>query len=134
MVSPADHQLGVRQSCIHYLERLDHQLKPFIRSPFSERQYAVLWIAATGEIRILRPARKNTMGPHMNVVVTILLVEYLPIPRHKHRNRIREQQHPGGDSTSRAVDARVANPCIFQIDGIHQMVQRHVCITAAQPG
>ena len=91
MVSSADNQLGVRQSCIHNLERLNHQLEPFIRSPFSERQYAVLWIAATGEIRVFGPARQNAMGSHMNVVVTILFMEYLPISRHKHRDRIREQ-------------------------------------------
>jgi len=84
MISSAHNQLGVRQRCTHNLERLNHQLKPFVRPPFSERQNSVLWIAATGEIRVFGSARQNAMGSHMNVVVTILFMEYLPISRHEH--------------------------------------------------
>jgi hypothetical protein len=63
--------------------------------------------------------------------VTILVVEDLPVPGHEYRNRIREQEHPGGDRASGAVDARVPNPGVLQINSIHQVVQRHVGIAAA---
>jgi len=56
MIAAADDQLGVRQSGSHKLERLSHELKPFVRSPFAEGQDAVLRIAASSEVRILGPA------------------------------------------------------------------------------
>jgi hypothetical protein len=68
----------------------------------------------------------------MNVVATIFFVEDLPIPGHKYRNRIRKQEHPGGDGASRAVDARVPDSGVLEIDRIHQVVQRHVGIAPTQ--
>jgi hypothetical protein len=69
----------------------------------------------------------------VNIVVTILFVQDLPITRHQYRDRIREKEHSGGNGTGRAVGARVSNSCILQIDGIHQVMQSDVGVAAAQP-
>jgi hypothetical protein len=132
MIPSGDDQLGVGQGCAHNLERLNHQLEPFVSSPFAEGQYAVLWVAAPGKVRILGSARQNAMGSNVDIVVAILFMQDLPIPRHEHRNRIREQEHSGGNSAGRAVGARVSNPCILQIDGIHQVMQGDMGVAAAQ--
>jgi hypothetical protein len=57
MISPADDELCIRQRVVHNGKRLDHQLEPFVSSPLSERQNAVLGIAAPRKVRVLRPSR-----------------------------------------------------------------------------
>jgi len=131
MISTSNHQLRVRQGIAHDLKRFNHQLEPFVGSPFSECEDAVLWIASAGEIGIFRTARQNAMRAHVNIVVTVLFVKDLAISRHKHRHRIREQEHPRRKCTRLPVSARIPNPCIFQIHRIHQVVQCHVGVTTA---
>jgi hypothetical protein len=46
MIASAHNQFGIRQRSLHELERLDHQLKPLVGSPFSERQDAVFGVSA----------------------------------------------------------------------------------------
>jgi hypothetical protein len=65
--------------------------------------------------------------------MAIFFVEDLPIAGHKYRNRIREQEHPGGDGASRAIDPWMPDSSILQVHRIHQVVQRYVGIAAAQP-
>jgi hypothetical protein len=132
MISPADHELGIRQRLVHNRKRLDHQLEPFVRSPLSEGQNAVLWIAAAGKVGILRAARQNSMRSQMHVGSAIFFVENLPIARHEHRNRIREQKHPRGQRSSHPVEARVPHASVLQIDCVHQMMQGNVRVAAAQ--
>ncbi|HXM65553.1 MAG TPA: hypothetical protein VN911_02395 [Candidatus Acidoferrum sp.] len=72
------------------------------------------------------------MRADVNIIVPILFMKDLPIPGHEHGDRIREQQHPCGNSAGGAVKTRMLYPSIFQIDGVHQVVQSHVGIAAAQ--
>ncbi len=66
----------------------------------------------------------------MHVVTSIFFVENFAIPRHEHRYRIRQQEHPGGNRASHAIGSRVPDTGILQVDGIHQMVQCHMCVAA----
>jgi hypothetical protein len=132
MIAPGDHQLRVRQGVGNNFERFSHELKPFVGSPFPECEDAMLRIAAPGKIRVFGPARQNPMGPDVNIVVTVLVMKDLPISGHEHGDRIREQEHSGGNRPGSPVGSRITNPRILQIDGIHQVVQSDVGIAAAQ--
>jgi hypothetical protein len=57
MVPSGHDQFGVGEGSANDLKRLNHELKPFVGSPFAERQDAMLWIAASGKVGILRSAR-----------------------------------------------------------------------------
>jgi hypothetical protein len=84
MVPSADDQPGVWQGGGHNLVGLDHELEPFVGSPFAECQDAVLRVAAPGKIRIFGSARQNAMGSDMNVVATVLFVEDGAIAWHQY--------------------------------------------------
>jgi hypothetical protein len=86
MISPADYELCVRQRVVDNPERLDHQLEPLVRSPFSKCQNAVLRIAPPGKVGILRSPRQHTVRSQMNISAAIFFVQNLPITRHEHRN------------------------------------------------
>jgi len=55
MIAATDHQLRVGKRCLDNLERLDHQLEPFVGPPLAESQDAVFRIAAPGKVGIFRP-------------------------------------------------------------------------------
>jgi hypothetical protein len=134
MVSSADHQPGIGQSLGNIAKGFDHQFQPLVRSPLPEGQNAVLRIAASGKIRILRFSGKNAMRTQVHVVATIFFMQDLAISRHEHRNGIRQKKHLGGDGSRQTVGARVTNTSIFQIDGVHQMMQGDVGIATGQTG
>ncbi len=134
MVSSANHQPGIGQNLRNTAKGFDHQFQPLVCSPLPEGQNAVLRIAAPGKIRILRFSGKNAMGAQVNIVATIFFVKYLAISRHEHRNGIRQKQHLGGDSSRQTVGTRMANTSVFQIYGVHQMMQGDVGIATGQTG
>jgi hypothetical protein len=131
MISPADYELGVRQRFTHDRECLDHQLKPLVRSPFSKCQNAVLGITAPGKIGILRAPCQHPMRSEVNIGSAIFFVQDLAVARHEHRNRIREQEHARGHRSGQSVKARMAHARIFQIDGVHQVMQGDMRVTPA---
>jgi hypothetical protein len=131
MISPADYELGIRQRFTHNRERFNHQFKPLVRSPLSECQNAVLGIAPPGKVGVFRPSRQHSVRSQMHVGAAIFFVQNLPIARHEHRDRIREQKHARGHRSGHPVKARVAHAGIFQIDGVHQVMQGHVRVAAA---
>jgi hypothetical protein len=88
MISSTDEQLRIRQGLVHNLKRFNHELKPFVGSPFSESQDAMFGIATPGEIRIFRFACQNPVGANVYIVVAVFFLEDLAIPRHKYRHRI----------------------------------------------
>jgi hypothetical protein len=49
----------------------------------------------------------------MHIVASIFFVQDFAISGHQHRNRIRQQQHPGGNSARHPVGSRVPDPGIF---------------------
>ncbi|MGD0987003.1 MAG: hypothetical protein ABR874_04275 [Candidatus Sulfotelmatobacter sp.] len=72
------------------------------------------------------------MGAKMNIIAAILFVENFAVSGHKHGHGIRKQQHPGGDRPSRSIETRVAHARVLEIDRVHEMVQSHVRVAAAQ--
>jgi hypothetical protein len=88
MVSPGDDQLGVGHGILHKLECFNHQFQSLVSSPLAERQDTVLGIATAGKIRIFGTAREHSMGAHMHIIATILLMQDFPISGHENRNRI----------------------------------------------
>jgi hypothetical protein len=91
----------------------------------------MLRISAQREIGVLRSLRKNPVRPQVDIVVPIFVMQDPAISRHEHRDRIRQQKHSGGDRPSRAIDPRMPNSRIFQVDSIHQVVEGHVGIATA---
>lgn len=90
MIAAGNDQPCVRQGFGDDVERLDHEFQPFICSPFTESQDAMLRIAAPGKIRILWSARQHPVGAHMNILAAVFVVKNLAIARHQNRNRIRQ--------------------------------------------
>ena len=132
MISTADDQLGAGQGRFDDLESLNHEFKPFVSSPFAKGEDAMPGIAASSEIGVFRPARQNPMGSHVNVVVAILFLEDLPITGHQHGDRIGEEKHSCSHGARRAIQARMLNSSILQIDGVHQVMQSYVGIAPTQ--
>ena len=119
MVAPSDDQPGIRQSFVHELKGFNHQLKPFVGSPFAESQNAMFKIAPAREIGILRCASQNAVRANVHIVAAVFFVKNFAITRHENRHRIGEQKHSGGDGAGRAINRRMPHSCIFQIYRIH---------------
>lgn|GEM_PF-3139789 len=68
----------------------------------------------------------------MNVIATIFVVKNLAISRHEHGDGIGQQQHPGGERACQAISPGVAHPGVLQVDGVHQVMQSNVSVTAAE--
>lgn len=113
---------------------LDHQFQPLVRSPLPEGQDAVLRITAPLQIRILRFSGENAVRAQVNVVATVFFMQYFAISRHEHGNGVGKKQHLGGESSRQTIGARVANTSIFQIHGVHQVMQRDMGIATGETG
>jgi hypothetical protein len=134
MISACDHQLGIGKCLNDSLKRINHQFKALVGPPLAEGEYAVLGIAATGEIRIFGSARQNAMRSDVHIVAAIFFGKNAAIARHEDGHRIGQQQHSGRDCACRAIQSRVPYPGILQIHSVHQVVQRHMRVASAQPG
>ena len=84
MVSAGDDQLGVRQDASYGLECVEHEFEALVGSPLAKRQYAMLRIAAPGEVRVLGSSGQHSVGPDMNIVMPIFFVENPAIAGHKY--------------------------------------------------
>lgn len=82
MIAAGDDQLGIRKGLRHNFERIEQKFKPFVGSPLTKRQNAMLGISPLGKIRVLRFPRQNTVGPQMNIVTAIFVIKDLAIARH----------------------------------------------------
>jgi hypothetical protein len=91
MVPSRDNEPGVRKRSRDGFERLDHQLEPFVSSPFSEGENAMLWVSAPGEVGVFRSSSENAVGAEVHIIAPIFFVEYLAIPRHEYGNRVGQQ-------------------------------------------
>jgi hypothetical protein len=132
MIAPADDQRGVGHGFGNALKRFDHELQPFVCSPFAEGKNAVLGITAAGEIGIFRPCGQNSVRAQVHIFAAILFVKNLAVARHEHGDGIRQQQHPGGEGAGPAVSARVPHTCIVQIHCVHKVMQGNVRIATVQ--
>jgi hypothetical protein len=133
MVSSGNNQPGMRQSSRDSLERFDHKLQPFVGSPFSEGENAMLWISPPAEVGIFRPGGENAMRTEVHIVASIFLVQYLAVSGHQYGNRIGQKQHPCGHGASPPVRPRVPYSCILQVDRIHEVMQSYVRVAPAHP-
>lgn len=131
MVSSGNHEPRVRELGGNKVESLDHELEALVRSPFSKRENALDRTAAR-EIGRLGAARQNAMGTQVNVIAAVFIVQNFAIARHQHRNRIRQQQHSRSHRACEPVKPFVANTDVLQIDGVHQVMQSHMRVAAAE--
>jgi hypothetical protein len=90
MIPAGDHEPRVRNSGGDKLEGFHHEFETLVGSPFSEGEDSMRWIASAREIRKLRPPRKNSMGPHMDVISSILVAQYQPVCGHEHGYGVRQ--------------------------------------------
>jgi putative lipoic acid-binding regulatory protein len=69
----------------------------------------------------------------MDIVATVLVIQDLAVSGHENRDGIREQNHPRGNFTSSTIKVLMSNTDILQLNCIHQVMQRDVCVTSPQP-
>jgi hypothetical protein len=84
MVAAGDDQPGIGQGAGHYLECIHHEFEAFVGSPLAKCQDAVLRISAPGKIRVFGSSGQNSVGPDMNIVVSIFFVENPAIAGHEY--------------------------------------------------
>ncbi len=134
MIATGNDQLRVRQTTLQGFEGCDHELQALVRSPFTECKNAVLGIASAGKVGEFGPSSQSAVGTHVDIVAAVFVEQNFAIPGHEHRDGIRKQQHSRGERAGHAISARKTYSGVLQVDGIHQMVQRHVGIATAQAG
>lgn len=93
----------------NHIEGLDHKLEPFVGPPFTERQNAVDRSTTPREVGKLGPAREDAVGPQVDVVPSVLIVQDLAIAGHEHRDRVRKQQHSRRERAREPIDRLVTN-------------------------
>jgi hypothetical protein len=131
MVTPADHESGVGQSLRHNSKGLNHELQPFVSPPFAESENAMFGVSAHGKVRIFRSCDQSAVGAQMHVVAAIFFMQDLSITGHQYRDRVRQQQHSGGDGAGEAVGTWIPHSRILQVHGIHQVMQSNVGVVSA---
>jgi hypothetical protein len=132
MVAAGDDQLRLGKSLGNQMEGFDHELQAFVSAPLAEREDAMLGIAAPGKVGIFGSLRQNTVGADVNIVAPVFVAKDFAVSGHEHGHGIGEQKHSRGKCSCRAVGASVPDACVLQIHGVHQMVQGHVGVAAAQ--
>jgi len=70
----------------------------------------------------------------MDVVATVFFVQDLAISWHEDGNGIRQEKHLRGHRSRQTVSARIADTGVFQIHGVHQMMQGNVSVAAGEAG
>ena len=133
MIAACDNQLRVRHSLPQQLERLNHEFEPLVGSPLAKSENA-MGIAATREVRKLWSSGKDAVGTKMDVIAPVFIVEDLAISRHENGYGVCKQQHARCDCTCAAIEPLMPNAGIFQIDGVHEVMQGDVRIASAQAG
>jgi hypothetical protein len=93
----------------------------------------MLRVPAPGKIRALGFSRQNAMRAEMHIVAAVFFVKNFAVTGHEDGHGIRQQKHSGSHRAGDAVGAGVADSRVFQIDGIHQMVQSDMGIASAEP-
>lgn len=72
------------------------------------------------------------MSAKVHVVAPVFVVEDLAITWHQHGYGIREQQEPRCHRTGKPVERFVAHAGVFQLNGVHEVMQRDMGVSAAQ--
>jgi hypothetical protein len=132
MIAPGYYEFGFGQLRHQHIKSLDHEFQALVRSPLSKSQNAEGRSSTTREIREFGTPSQQSVGPEMDIVPAVLVIQNLAIAGHKYGDRIGEKQHPRGYRTREAVKTLVAHSGILEFDGIHEMVQSHVGISPPQ--
>ena len=112
MIAAGDDEFHIRKVIGNLPEGVNHQLQFFVRAPFSECQNAVR-IPASREVGIFWTVREDAMGPHMDVVATVVFRKYFLVTRHEDGYGIGEQQHSSRNCARQSISARKTNAKIF---------------------
>ncbi|MGA8273571.1 MAG: hypothetical protein WB919_18555 [Candidatus Sulfotelmatobacter sp.] len=94
----------------------------------------MLRIAAEFEAGKFGLPREDAVGAEMNVIATVFFVQDLAIAGHQHRDGVGEQKHFCSDGSGQAIGAGMADAGVFQIHRVHQVMQSHMGVAAAQTG
>lgn len=132
MIAAGNDELRIWQALGNRSEGFDHQLQPFVGSPFAKGENAMFRIAAPRKIRVLGAMRKNAVGAHVHVVAAVSLRQYLPVVRHQHRDRIRQQQDARRDGSCQTVRPRKTDSEILQVHRVHEVVQRYMRVPSCE--
>jgi len=131
MIAAGNDKLRAGHSLLQQFEGLDHQFEPLVSSPLAESEDA-MGIAAAGEIRKFGAVGEDAMRAKVHVVASVLVVENLAISGHEHGNGIGQQQHARGHRTRCFIEPGMTNTGIFEIDGVHEVMQGDVGIAPAE--
>ena len=134
MISPCNHESGLRELWSEQIESLDHEFETLVRAPFPKGQNTVGGSSTTRKVGEFGAASQQAVGAKMNIVAAVLVVQDLAVSRHKNRHRVRKQKHPRRHRTSKSIQALVAHAYVLQFDRIHEVVQSHMGITSTQAG
>jgi hypothetical protein len=132
VVSSRDDEPGLRQGLGKNVESLNHELEALVGSPFTEGKDSMCGIAAAGEIGIFGTRGEDAVGTEMHVVASIFFVEDLAVSGHEHGDGIRTQKHFCREGTGQTVSARMLDAGIFEVDGVHQVMQRDMRVATRQ--
>ena len=128
MIGAGNDQFGFGMLRRNFDKSVDDWLQALVGSPFPERQYAVKRIAALRKVRILGPAGQNSMTPHMHGTTAVFFANQAAIGGQQHRDGIGKQKELSRDKTRSAVCRFEADTGILQVDRLHQLMKRHMCV------
>jgi hypothetical protein len=134
MIATRNHQFRVRYAILQDLEGRDHQFQALVGSPFAKGKDALLGITTARKVGELGTSSQSSVRPYVHIVAAVFVEQNFAIPGHEHGYGIRKQQHSCGERAGHPVGARKAYSSVFQVDGIHEMVQCHMGVAAAQAG
>jgi hypothetical protein len=83
MIAACNHEFHIGQLGTDQTKRFDHELQPFVGSPFAKREYTVR-TSSPRKIRIFRASSENAVSAYMNVVAAVFVEENLAISRHQY--------------------------------------------------
>jgi hypothetical protein len=94
----------------------------------------VIRIAAPRKIRALRVLGEDAMSPEVNIAASVLLLQHLAVIGNQNGQGIRLEEQFGRHGARELIQAGEPNARVVQIDAVHQVMQSHVSIKAAEPG
>ena len=132
MISPGNHESGLRELWSEQIESLDHEFETLIRAPFPKGQNTVGGSSTTRKVGEFGSPSKESVGAEMNIVTAILIIQDLAISGHENGHGVRKQKHPRGHSASESIQTFMAHSCVLQFDRIHEVMQGNMGVSSTQ--
>src|SRR5580700_10339605 len=89
-------------------------------------------VSAPCKVGRVRLSRKDSVRTNGNPAAPVLLVQSFPVSRKQYGDRVRTQQQVRGQQAAQAIQSRIGDGRINQVDGLEQLVQGDVRVDAAQ--